>query len=1774
MQNASNVAANMAMSANGAVVEISQIPKVSKAAELGLKALSVAGNMLLGMAISWGVSKIVEGIDNWVNAEEKAAEKLEEMAQKAQEAKSNIESISSEMKSNIDTIDDVAERYAELAQGVDTLSNKNLTLSTGEYEEFLDLTNQLSEVFPQLNMGIDDNGNAILDLNGDVNTITSSLQTLLDVEKQLAQQEIADNAGEYIANTLPQLKASYEDLEEQRKQFERDKARYSSVLDINSIGYGRDTNTIDVEKNISSMSADSIKSVLAEMGINKDWEAVYSNDKYHTHLGYKMELSTEDKNTIEKFYGSFVAETERNIKKSEAELARANKELSLMANYWLDNELSLEGLDGKAIYGNLQSDELQAGIKQMLNNVDWASLQITEGWDSEDDVYDYINTNILAPLESVEPEIRDSVYNNVIKAFTDTTISSGQRLEILKNLQSQFDKLGIEIDLSFKINELESQNDIIKNRLGFNKNASNATDAKHNQEINEFVDYINHLPEEDKTIALEFSLESDKVEDEIETELKELQQGGTVNLLLRPQIDTSELNEKGWDAGEGIATVYSSTYSNEDGTVAMNFTPIIADPITGEYKGALTPDELQEYAEGVIAGTREDDLNLQIGTKFVGEDAISQAESEAEQIHQLHERYYNGLIGQFEYYKEQLQGIADDEPIVTHVELQTSADSMKSAFDDLQTALADYQENGLDDLDISNLTKLGDENTFGNINGSTAAYERFLAVMQDIDATEDEVQNAFDELATTYIYNSDLADKINESNKEWIALQLEKNGITNSAAVAEQMLINKLGTEESAIRACINANLSLNGTKITSANASDVLENATLSEIIALADEAQQAGDTSTALINYAFDKMNSSKTTITTDGDISNLLALCEALDIANKYIKQYNTLKKAINDMESAGVTGATLENAYKSLYSLEARIQSAVKTGTKANTDYSGGFSSSSSGSGGSGSGEEIEETSETFDHIETKTNRLEEAINRLDKAVNNTYDNWANRNTALSQEMSKVREEINLQQQAYNRYMQEANKVGLSADYVDKIKNGKLDIETIKDEGLINQINSYKEFYEKAIECSDAIQDLKINLGELAEQKFDNVQTEFDAYISTITAYANIIDERINRTEEKGYFVSKNYYSKLMELENQELNNLKSEYTQLSNALNQSIASGAIEKDSQAWHDMNQEILDVQKSIEESTTSLVEYNNAIRDIDWEIFDYILERIDKINTESDFLINAMANMQLYDDTGNFSDYGLTTASLNLTKMQTYIQMAKEYGEEVKSIEKELANDPNSKTLLERREELNELQQEAILNAENEKQAIKSLVEEGINIHLQSLNKLIEKYKETLNSAKDLYDYQNSISEQTQEIDRLKKILISYEGNDSEEARKSIQDYQNQLNDAQKQLKETEWDRYISETQTLLDTLYTDYEETLNVRLDNIDALIETVANSTIEGFDTVKTTLVETSEKLGYEISEVLNSIYNTDEIGGLFSPYFVDIATDFDSLSQNITNGSNGVINAINAIKVVIEKMYSNSSVDTDTSVLKLQNLENGNNNNNNNITTNKNTSTTSTASKNTSSNKTNANTTPQGDGKANKGDKVTFTSGKYYEDSYGNGRSGSWYRGEEVYITAINSKGTYPYHISKGSKIGSQDLGWVKLEQLKGYRVGSKRIDKDQLALVAEEGQELRLNSNTGNLELLGEGDMIFTNEMTQKLWEFAKGNVPTINTSYKPPNLSSTNNAKTINNENSISITLPNVTNYDEFKSKLQKDTRFIGFVQQATFGDALKKNSLTKTKY
>ena len=83
----------------------------------------------------------------------------ENLIKKSKEAADAISTLSDKLKETQKLVKDSAERFAKLAQGVDLFSGKNVSLTSDEYEEFLDLSNQLAETFPSLTRVYDENGN-------------------------------------------------------------------------------------------------------------------------------------------------------------------------------------------------------------------------------------------------------------------------------------------------------------------------------------------------------------------------------------------------------------------------------------------------------------------------------------------------------------------------------------------------------------------------------------------------------------------------------------------------------------------------------------------------------------------------------------------------------------------------------------------------------------------------------------------------------------------------------------------------------------------------------------------------------------------------------------------------------------------------------------------------------------------------------------------------------------------------------------------------------------------------------------------------------------------------------------------------------------------------------------------------------------------------------------------------------------------------------------------------------------------------------------------------------------------------------------------------------------------------------------------------------------------------------------------------------------------------------------------------------------------------------
>ena len=593
----------------------------------------------------------------------------------------------------------------------------------------------------------------------------------------------------------------------------------------------------------------------------------------------------------------------------------------------------------------------------------------------------------------------------------------------------------------------------------------------------------------------------------------------------------------------------------------------------------------------------------------------------------------------------------------------------------------------------------------------------------------------------------------------------------------------------------------------------------------------------------------------------------------------------------------------------------IEEAVKktatgsTGSGSGTGKSGGNSNKSNGSGGGGgssggSSNDEKEFEETIDWIETKIERIERAIDSLDSKASSTYKSWSERNTALVNQIGKVGDEIDLQQKAYDRYIKQANSVGLSESYAKKVRDGTIDIETITDEDLKEKIDQYTEWYDKALDCQKSIEELKETEASLYQQRFENISTQYEGILGTIEHEKNMLEEYINQSETQGWLVAYEYYHALSSNEKRNIAELEKQKADMVAEFNAAMDSGTITNGSEAYYDMVNAIDEVSLSLEQANTRVMEISQTAQQLKWEQFDLLQDKISAITKETEFLIELMSNDKLFDDNGQLTDSGMATIGQHGVAYNVLMQQADQAREEAKRLQREKARalyegtDTYDEDLEERYQELIALQQEYILAAEDQKEAIRDLVEEGIQLELDALQERIDKYNEALDSQKDLYDYQKKVKEQTKEIASLEKQMAAYSGDTSEEAQQKIQQLKVNLENAQEELQETEYDKYISNQQEMLDELYEQYSETLNTRLDNIDALISDMIVEINANASTINETISEKADSVGYVLSDSMKGIWNADS--GNTNSVIATYGEKFSS-AQTTTNSTLKIIN---------------------------------------------------------------------------------------------------------------------------------------------------------------------------------------------------------------------------------------------------------------------------------
>lgn len=863
----------------------------------------------------------------------------------------------------------------------------------------------------------------------------------------------------------------------------------------------------------------------------------------------------------------------------------------------------------------------------------------------------------------------------------------------------------------------------------------------------------------------------------------------------------------------------------------------------------------------------------------------------------------------------------------------------------------------------------------------------------------------------------------------------------------------------------------------------------------------------------------------------------------------------------------SGKKIEKLINEQLDAQEKKESKKKSSSSSSSSYSSG-SNGKDGVGKSDKGSSVgsdkssssssskEDFEEVIDWIETSIDRIERDIDMLEQKAGNIFKSWSERNKALTGEISNVRDEINLQQQAYSRYMQEAESIGLSSSYAEKVRNGTIDIETIKDEALKEKIDDYQNWYDKALDAEKAIEELKETEASLYKQRFENVSTRYDGVLGVIEHEKNMLEEYINQSETQGWLVSYEYYRALSSNEKRNIEQLEKQKADMLAELQTAMESGTITKYSEAWYDLCGQIDEVSLSIEEANTRVMEISQNAQQLKWEQFDLLQDKISSITDETEFLIELLSNDKLYDDNGKFTDAGMAVMGQHGVAYNTHMQQADLAAAEAERIKAELAKDPYDTELEERYREMIALQQEHILAAESEKEAIRDMVEEGIQLELDALQERIDKYNEALDSQKDLYEYQKKVKEQTKEIASLEKQLAAYSGDTSEEAKQKIQQIKVDLESAREELKETEYDKYISDQQQMLDELYVEYEEILNTRLDNIDALLSDMIAEINANASTISSTLAEKADSVGYTLSDSMKTIWDSNT---------VDTTNVITTYGEKFSSAQTTTNNALGTINTNLQNMIAqlNKLAKTNVKSASISSAENSDEAN-----------------------------TPQKDKKQEDkkpedkkptpekktikvGGKIDASGAKIYE--YAGDKSGErqLYRNDPIYVVLAEKSG---YLQVRHHKLSSGVTGWFKKGDVKAYSSGKKNFLGDETAWTQDGGREFIVRPSDGAiLTPIARGDSVLNAAASNNIWNMANSPADFIKSNLNLGSSNVPNNTSVHGNYtqhlDKVIFNLPNVKNYDELLSAMQKDKNFERLILSMSIDRIAGKSSLAKGK-
>lgn len=246
---------------------------------------------------------------------------------------------------------------------------------------------------------------------------------------------------------------------------------------------------------------------------------------------------------------------------------------------------------------------------------------------------------------------------------------------------------------------------------------------------------------------------------------------------------------------------------------------------------------------------------------------------------------------------DSLKEVSDAEKSLSFESQLSQIQSLKTGFDQLKSIYDDVENAGT--FDFSSIIGNTDFQTaFGKY---TEEYENFIQTISNSPNDIQKCQDAFNQLATAYIYNSDALKSLDGSVASTSAAinMLSSMGVSNAQEIVNHVIAAKNAYRELAV--------AVGETTYSTEN----LEEATISDMYALLNEGDMADKTKNQILAYYLQKQSAAGLQFSSEADCEQLKAIVSVLGVASSawdtYYEHKQNIEKFTKKAENANSSKA---------------------------------------------------------------------------------------------------------------------------------------------------------------------------------------------------------------------------------------------------------------------------------------------------------------------------------------------------------------------------------------------------------------------------------------------------------------------------------------------------------------------------------------------------------------------------------------------------------------------------------------------------------------------------------------------------------------------------------------------------------------------------------------------------------------------------------------------------------------------------------------------------